>query len=92
MKPVLNAARVVLCMTFQILLAQDVAFVDVSVIPMDSERILQHQTVLIKGDRIAAIGPAAQLRVPSSSIRVDGRGKFLMPGLADMHVHFFMGQ
>ena len=73
MKPVLNAARVVLYVTLQTLFAQDVAFVDVSVIPMDSERILQHHTVLIKGDRIVAIGPAAQLRVPSSSIRVDGR-------------------
>jgi imidazolonepropionase-like amidohydrolase len=91
MNLVLKAARVAVCVTVQGLVAQEVAFVDVSVVPMDSERILHHHTVLVKGDRITAIGPAAQLRVPSSSIRVDGRGKFLIPGLADMHVHFFMG-
>jgi imidazolonepropionase-like amidohydrolase len=57
----------------------------VHVIPMDRERVLDDQTVLIDGDRIVAIG--RDLAVPPSARRIDGRGKWLMPGLADMHTH-----
>ena len=67
------------------------AFVDVAVIPMDRERVLLHQTVVVQGDRIVALGPVKQVSVPSEAVRVNGRGKFLMPGLADMHVHFYDG-
>jgi hypothetical protein len=63
------------------------AFVDVSIVPMDADRVLEHQTVLIRGDRIAALGPVASTRVPDGATRIDGHGKWLMPGLVDMHVH-----
>jgi cytosine/adenosine deaminase-related metal-dependent hydrolase len=63
------------------------AFVDVAVIPMDRERMLAHQTVVVRGDRIVALGPTTATRVPAEAVRVDGRGKFLIPGLADMHAH-----
>lgn len=63
------------------------AFVDVAVIPMDRERVLIGQTVLVQGNRITAMGPAGRVRVPAGLTRVDGRGKFLIPGLADMHTH-----
>lgn len=63
------------------------AFVDVAVIPMDRERVLVHQTVLVQGDRIVALGPAKRVPVPAGAQRIDGRGKFLIPGLADMHSH-----
>ena len=68
---------------------QDVAFTDVSLVPLDADRVLAHQTVVVHGDRIAAIGPVAVVPVPSSALRIDGRGKYLMSGLADMHVHLF---
>ena len=64
-----------------------IAFVNVSVVPMDRERLLPGQTVLIRGDRIAAIGPARRVKVPAGGRKVDGRGKFLIPGLAEMHAH-----
>jgi len=64
-----------------------VAFVGVSVIPMDAERVLQDQTVVIRGDRIAAIGRRADVQVPYGATTIDGRGKFLLPGLAEMHAH-----
>jgi imidazolonepropionase-like amidohydrolase len=64
-----------------------VAFVDVTVLPMDSERTLEHQTVLVRGDRIVSVEPAARARLPRDVVRIDGRGKFLMPGLAEMHGH-----
>jgi imidazolonepropionase-like amidohydrolase len=49
------------------------AFVDVTVIPMDRERRLPGQTVLVRGDRIVEIGPAARVKVPEGGVRVDGR-------------------
>ncbi len=63
------------------------AFVNVTVIPMDRERVLPGQTVLVQGDRIIALGPAGRVAVPAGATRIAGRGRFLLPGLADMHVH-----
>lgn len=66
---------------------RETAFVDVNVIPMDGERVLANQTVLVRGDRIVEIGPAAKIKVPAGATRVNGNGKYLMPGLAEMHGH-----
>ncbi len=63
------------------------AFVDVTVIPMDTERTLRHQTVLIREGRIAALGPAATLPVPPGAVRIDGRGRYLLPGFGACHGH-----
>ncbi len=49
------------------------------------------QTVVIKGGRIAAIGHAGDVAVPESAQVVDARGKYLIPGLWDMHVHLSIG-
>ena len=67
--------------------ARTVAFVDVNVVPMDAERIHQGQTLIVRNGRIAEFGSAAQIDVPGDALRIDGTGKYLMPGLADMHVH-----
>ncbi len=67
------------------------AFVNVNIVPMDRERVLTGQTVLVTGDRITGVGPSARLKVPEGSTEVDGRGKFLMPGLAEMHAHIPSG-
>ena len=64
-----------------------VAFVNVSVIPMDRERVLTDQTVIVRGGRIVEIGPAASIAIPAGTTRVEARGKFLIPGLAEMHGH-----
>jgi imidazolonepropionase-like amidohydrolase len=45
------------------------------------------QTVLIQGDRILDAGPAQRVPTPSGATVIDGTGKFLIPGLADMHTH-----
>ncbi len=66
------------------------AFVNVSVIPMDSERILENYTVLVEGETIATIGPAAKVAVPAGAKIIEGEGKYLMPGLADMHAHLIL--
>jgi len=63
------------------------AFVNVSVIPMDSKRVVPGQTVIVRGDRISEVGPIDTTEVPDGALRIDGRDKYLMPGLTDMHVH-----
>ena len=63
------------------------AFVGVTVIPMDKDTVLADQAVLVRGGTIASIAPAANAKIPAGAARVDGKGKFLMPGLAEMHAH-----
>jgi imidazolonepropionase-like amidohydrolase len=67
--------------------AQDLAFVGVNVVPMDRNGILANQTVIVRDGRIAAVGPAGSTRVPDGALRLEGRGKYLMPGLGEMHGH-----
>ncbi len=69
-----------------------VVFTNVNVVPMDSERVLRNQTVLVEQGRIRHIGPAADVPVPSGVTTVDGSGKYIMPGLAEMHGHMPGGE
>ena len=63
-----------------------VLFVHVNVVPMDRERVLRDQSVLVRDGVIAAIG--AHLDAPKEAQIVDGHGtRYLSPGLADMHIH-----
>ncbi len=68
-----------------------IAFVNVNVVPFDRERILEGQTVVVTNGRIARLGPSDKTKVPAGALQIDGRGKYLMPGLADMHVHLYPG-
>jgi imidazolonepropionase-like amidohydrolase len=63
------------------------AFVDVGVVPMDTDRVVVNQTVLVEGGRVTAFGPSDQVQVPAGAQRIDGRGKYLMPGMSDCHFH-----
>ncbi len=49
--------------------------------------MIEDQTVVVSGERIVAVGPAASTQVPPNAERIDGRGKTLLPGLYDMHSH-----
>ena len=55
--------------------------------PMTSEKIVKAQTVLVKDSRIVAIGSVNDVEIPVNTTIIDGSGKYLMPGLADMHMH-----
>lgn len=68
-------------------LAQQTVFTNVDVIPMDENRILEDQTVIIQGDRIQKIGPASIVKIPAGAKVIEGNGKYLMPGLGEMHGH-----
>ena len=67
--------------------SKTVAFVNVNVIPMDSERVLEAQTVIVMGDRIVEIGAVGEVRVPPDAQVIDGNGNYLTPGLTDTHFH-----
>jgi imidazolonepropionase-like amidohydrolase len=56
---------------------------------MDRERVLRGQTVVVRDGIIAEVGDAKKVRVPAGAERIDGRGKYLLPGLVDMHTHLF---
>jgi imidazolonepropionase-like amidohydrolase len=64
-----------------------VAFVNVAVVSMQGDALLQEQTVVIQGERIRSIGPVDALSVPPGATVIDGTDRYLIPGLADMHVH-----
>ncbi|WP_158501829.1 amidohydrolase family protein [Vitiosangium sp. GDMCC 1.1324] len=64
-----------------------VAFVGVNVVPMDTERVLTDQTVIVRNGLITSLGPSAEITVPKDAERIDGHGRYLMPGLVDFHVH-----
>jgi imidazolonepropionase-like amidohydrolase len=70
--------------------AQDVTvFRDVAVIPMQSaaETVLQGQTVVVRGERIETVGPSADVTVPPGARVIEGAGRYLLPGLTEMHAH-----
>ena len=64
-----------------------IAITHVTVIDADTPRPRTDQTVVIQGNRIVRVGSFGAVVVPAGAHIVDGRGKFLVPGLWDMHVH-----
>lgn len=63
------------------------AVTDITIIPINVAGSIPHQTVLVRDGRIVAIGPVASVQVPNGARQIEGTGKYLLPGLADMHVH-----
>ncbi|MFQ5528876.1 MAG: amidohydrolase, partial [Gemmatimonadota bacterium] len=63
------------------------AFVGVHVVPMDEERVLENQTVIVADDRVVRVGPVEDVDVPREATTIDGSGLYLMPGLSEMHAH-----
>ena len=71
---------------------QTTAFVNANVVPMDREAVLSNHTVVVSKGRIAAVGPSASTDVPDGATVIDATGKYLMPGLAEMHGHMPGGE
>jgi hypothetical protein len=64
----------------------DIAFVNTNVMTMKDPSVLRDQTVLIKNGIISAVGRSSDLKTEGFFV-IDGSGKYLLPGLIDMHVH-----
>lgn len=67
--------------------AQTIAFENVNVIPMVGPEFLAEQLVIVRDGRIVHIGPSSAGNVPSGATRIDGTGKFLVPGFIDTYAH-----
>jgi imidazolonepropionase-like amidohydrolase len=65
------------------------AITDATVVPMDRDSVFRNATILIRDGRIADIGPSSLVTVPGNARRIDGRGKWVIPGLVDMHAHLY---
>jgi imidazolonepropionase-like amidohydrolase len=71
---------------------QAIAIVGATVIHPEREgaaAVAPDSTIVIRGNRIAAVGPRAATPVPAGATIIDAKGKWVIPGLVDSHVHFF---
>lgn len=66
---------------------RSVAFVGVNVLPMTGERVIENATVLVVDGVIAAIGVDGSVAAPRDAHRIEAKGRYLIPGLAEMHAH-----
>jgi imidazolonepropionase-like amidohydrolase len=66
-----------------------IAIESVGVVDVERGEIVSPRTIMIVDGRIDAIGEPAAISIPPEAVRVDGHGRYLMPGLVDMHVHLF---
>jgi cytosine/adenosine deaminase-related metal-dependent hydrolase len=69
--------------------AETIALVNGTLINPGPLQIIENATIIIDGDRIAATGDAKTVNVPKDVRVVDCKGKFILPGYIDTHVHFF---
>src|SRR5262245_54442288 len=65
---------------------------NVTVIPMNKEVSLENQDVLIQDGIIKKVARSAKTKAGNGVTEIDGTGKYLIPGLFDMHTHFFYEQ
>ena len=64
-----------------------IAFTNVNVIPMDTEKVLIDYTVIVKNGRILQIDKSNELQIPDNCQVVNAEGKYMIPSLSDMHIH-----
>ncbi|MFN2385338.1 MAG: amidohydrolase family protein [Thermoanaerobaculia bacterium] len=69
-----------------------VALVGGKVVTMRGDEILENGTVLVEGNRVTAVGPKDQVRVPAGARVIDVAGKTVLPGFIDVHWHGAMGR
>lgn len=62
---------------------------NVTVADVEKQQLIPNQTVVITKDLISNLQPSSKLKIPANALVIDGKGKFLFPGLTDAHIHFF---
>ncbi|MBK8266192.1 MAG: PD40 domain-containing protein [Nannocystis sp.] len=68
------------------------AIVGAKIVTMRGDEVIEDGTVLIDGERIAAVGPRAAVSVPAGAQTIDGAGMTVIPGLVDVHAHGPVGE
>src|SRR4051812_21051042 len=67
--------------------SHEIVFEDVNVISMLNDKVTAHQVVVVKDGRIQKIGPLKKVKYAKDAVVIDGKEKYLMPGLGEMHAH-----
>lgn len=70
----------------------DMAFTNVNVLTMTSDSVWAGQTVIVKDGKIHRIGPSANLKPDDNTTVIDASGKFILPGISEMHAHIPVAQ
>ncbi|MDT0689166.1 amidohydrolase family protein [Salegentibacter sp. F188] len=64
-----------------------IAFTNARIITMEGDIVIENGTIVIKGNKIVAIGPSEEINVPKTAKIYDASGKTIMPGMVDAHAH-----
>src|SRR5262249_11884009 len=67
------------------------ALVGARLVTMKGDEVVDDGTIVVTGNRITAVGPSGQVRVPAGARGIDGKGKTIVPGMVDCHWHGGMG-
>jgi imidazolonepropionase-like amidohydrolase len=62
---------------------------NVNVVNVTTGKLEADQSVIIENERITAYGPAKKIKAPANATLIDGKSKYLLPGMTDAHIHFF---
>ena len=66
---------------------REVVFKSVNVVPMNREQVIENQVVVVKNGKIQSIGNAKKVKYKKNALVIDAQGRYLIPGLAEMHAH-----
>jgi imidazolonepropionase-like amidohydrolase len=83
----LAVCAIALCAQEAIDKDREIVFNSVNVIPMDIEKVIENQTVVIRNGIIQSIGDPKKVKYKKNALVIEGQGRYLMPGLAEMHAH-----
>ena len=87
-----NLLTALLLLLYQVGFGQQYAITHVNIIPMYTQGIQLDMTVLIENGKIRSVEPASSAEIPQQFQVIDASGKYMIPGLFDMHAHFFYEQ
>ncbi len=80
---------VIMLHSFQLLQAQTVVIKNAQLVDVRNGKLIPGYSVQFTKGIIEKVAPASKLKTPANATEIDGTGKYLMPGMADAHIHFF---
>ena len=86
----MRSALLLIVLCARVLSAQTIALTHVNVVDVNRGSVLRDQTVVIAEGRIASVGPASELKIPRGAVQRSYRGRYVIPGMWDMHAHLGM--
>ncbi len=69
-----------------------IAFTEVNVLPMTGNEVLDNQTVIVRNGKIDRVVPSGSLEIGDDVTIIESKGKYLLPGLSEMHAHIPVAQ